>query len=85
MRTKVKAAPPEAALSRILVALERELVAASDEEVVAAAQDLGMNPLMPGSGAFAGIKYPARPQLADFFDLTQQADAIAHKKDSTDS
>ena len=50
----------------------QELLEASDEEIIAAATDLGMNPLMKGSAAFAGLKYPSRPQLADFFELFQR-------------
>jgi hypothetical protein len=70
MRSKVKAAAREVvALNRILQALEQELIEATDEEVIAAAKDLGMDPTMKGSGVFAGLKYPARPQLSDFFDL----------------
>jgi hypothetical protein len=34
---------------------------------MAAAADLGMNPAMRGSAAFAGLKYPANPRYADFF------------------
>ena len=71
MRTKVKQIPasPEARLTRLLEALERELIDASDEEILAAANDLGMNPKMKGSAAFAGLRYSARPQLSDFFEL----------------
>ena len=71
MRKNVKktATSPEARLTRVLEALERELIDASDEEILAAAMELGMNPKMKGSALFAGLKYPARPQLADFFDL----------------
>jgi hypothetical protein len=70
MRTKLKKVPasPEARLTRVLEALERELIDASDEEILAAATDLGMNPKMKGSSVFAGLKYPTRPQLADFFE-----------------
>jgi hypothetical protein len=46
---------PEAALTRILNALEQELLAASDEDILAAARDLGMNPAMKGSAAFWGV------------------------------
>jgi hypothetical protein len=55
MRTKVTAARPEVSLSRLLEALEQELIDASDEEIMAAAADLGMNPAMKGSAAFAGL------------------------------
>jgi hypothetical protein len=40
---------------RLLAALERELIEATDEEVLAAARELGMNPAMKGSAAFFGI------------------------------
>jgi hypothetical protein len=77
MRTKVKktSASPEAKLTRLLEALEQELLDASDEEIMAAAIELGMNPKMKGSAVFAGLKYPTRPQLADFFDLGLGANA----------
>jgi hypothetical protein len=68
MRTKVKAASPETVLERLITALEQELVEASDEEVLHAARDLGMNPEMPGSAAFLGLTVPATMQLSDFFD-----------------
>jgi len=40
---------------RLLAALERELIEATDEEILAAAKELGMNPAMKGSAAFFGI------------------------------
>jgi hypothetical protein len=60
----------ETALARILEALERELILASDEEVLDAARSLGMDPGMKkGSAAFAGLTYFAKPQLSDFFEF----------------
>jgi hypothetical protein len=53
----------------MLQALQQELLEASDEEIIQAANDLGMNPEMKGSAAFAGLKYPATPQLSDFFEF----------------
>ena len=47
---------PEQALERILAALEAGLVAATDAEIMEAAKDLGMNPAMKGSAAFADIR-----------------------------
>lgn len=67
MLTKMTAARPEMSLSRLLDAFEQELIDASDEEIMAAAADLGMNPAMRGSAAFAGVKYPTNPRYADFF------------------
>jgi len=40
---------------RLLAALERELIEATDEEILEAAGELGMNPAMKGSAAFFGI------------------------------
>jgi hypothetical protein len=77
MRTKVKktSASPEAKLTRVLEALEQELIDASDEEIIAAAMELGMNPKITGSALFEGLKYPARPQLSDFFEVSVGANA----------
>lgn len=40
---------------QLLAALEQELIAATDEEILEAAGDLGMNPAMKGSAAFFGV------------------------------
>jgi len=40
---------------RLLAALEQELIAATDEEILEAAHDLGMNPAMRGSAAFLDV------------------------------
>ena len=65
MRTKLTLTTPAAALGRILDHLDRELIEASDEEVLEAARDLGMNPLMKGSAAFLGLQCFS---FAEFFD-----------------
>jgi len=65
----LKATPVESPLARVLEALKQELIDASDEEISAAARELRMNLEMPESAAFAGLTYPARPQLSDFFEL----------------
>lgn len=52
-----RALRPVLSLERILVALERELLEATDEEILDAARELGMNPAMRGSSAFFGLKY----------------------------
>jgi hypothetical protein len=70
MRRTVKPAKsPSAAraFELVLVALERELVSATDEEIVEAARDLGMNLGMKGSAAFAGLKFPSKMALRDWF------------------
>jgi hypothetical protein len=69
MREKVTLSDPAAALIRLLDALADDLVEASDEEIMQAAKDLGMNPQMKGSAVFAGLKYRAKPRLSDFYDL----------------
>lgn len=45
---------------RLLAALERELIEATDEEILEAASDLGMNPAMKGSAAFFGVTIDMR-------------------------
>lgn len=40
---------------RLIIALERELIEATDEEILEAARDLRMNPEMRGSAAFIGL------------------------------
>jgi hypothetical protein len=74
MRTKVKLALPDVVLTRILEAFGQELIDASDEEIMQAAKDLGMNPHMKGSAAFLGLTSPAKPDVSDFFDVN----AIKH-------
>jgi hypothetical protein len=53
---------PEVGLERLIQCFEQELLAAPDEEFVAGARDLGMNPDMKGSAAFVGVK-SLSPQL----------------------
>jgi hypothetical protein len=54
--------PPtnERRLQRLFVALESELLQASDEEVRQAASDLGIKPDMKGSIAWMGILFPGK-------------------------
>jgi hypothetical protein len=67
MRTQMKRVFPQAALERLLAALERELIEATDEEILEAARDLGMKPQMKGSAAFLGLRHAIGPRFADFF------------------
>lgn len=48
---------------RLLIALERELIEATDEEILEAARDLRMNPEMRGSAAFIGLLHAPRSPL----------------------
>ena len=53
---RFKPGRPEQVLERILAALEAGLIAATDDEIMQAAKDLGMNPAMKGSAAFGDIR-----------------------------
>ena len=55
---------PDSTLERLLLALEDELLQATDAEVLAAAYELGMNPAMKGSAAFFGVTMLVRPMIA---------------------
>ena len=56
----MKTPDPERGLERLLAALECDLLDATDEEILAAARELGMNPAMKGSAAFFGVTRLAR-------------------------
>jgi hypothetical protein len=56
-----------AALERVIDALAEELIESTDDELLQAAADLGMDVTMRGSAAFVGLKYPMVWQFADFF------------------
>jgi hypothetical protein len=61
------------AFERLLIALERELVTATDDEVLEAARDLGMDPTLKGSSAFFGVTMSAWPTFAADFSECQDA------------
>ena len=63
----MRAMRPERGLERLLFALERDVMEASDAEILAAARELGMNPTMKGSAAFFGVTL-----LASFRGLPRQ-------------
>jgi hypothetical protein len=69
MRTKLTIKEPQAALDRLLDALARELTYVSEDEVLAAAKELGMNPMMRGSAAFLGLRIPPIADLADWAEF----------------
>ncbi|HXP65487.1 MAG TPA: hypothetical protein VN815_08440 [Steroidobacteraceae bacterium] len=69
MRTKLTIAHPQAALDRVLDSLARELTHVSDDEILEAARELGMNPLMKGSAAFLGLRIPPVAELADWSEF----------------
>jgi hypothetical protein len=51
---------PELGFERLLVALERDLLEAPDEEILAAADELGQKPGMKGSVALFGVTFAWR-------------------------
>ena len=73
MQNKMMSAPLEAALDRLLDGLARELADATDEEIVQAGEDLGMNVKMKGTAAFLGVLGPMPKRLSDIFDVTDPA------------
>lgn len=58
----MKTTRPELGLERLLAALERDLLDATEEEILAAARELGMNPTMKGSIALFGVTLLVRPR-----------------------
>jgi hypothetical protein len=58
-----KAEQIEERLDGLLDALEQDLTEATDEEILAAASDLGMNPTMKGSAAFFGVTVDLRAKV----------------------
>ena len=69
MHTKIARVRKVAALERVLEALGQELIESTDEELLRAAQDLGMDPKMRGSAAFLGLKYLAVSRPSEYFDV----------------
>jgi hypothetical protein len=67
-------------LTRILGALELELIDATDDEILEAAKDLGMDPRMKGSAAFLGLKFPMTWGPEDFFELARARAAAATER-----
>jgi hypothetical protein len=63
---------PDVGLEKLIHGLEQELLEAADEEFVAGAHDLGMNPDMKGSAAFIGVKNLS-PQVLRALRLAYQA------------
>ena len=52
---------PELGLERVLAALERDLLDATDQEIREGANDLGMNPTLKGSAALFGVTFAIKP------------------------
>lgn len=59
----------ERRIERVLIALEREVLQASDAEVRRAARDVGIDPDMKGSIAWVGITFPAKIRVEEVFDI----------------
>jgi hypothetical protein len=75
MRSKLTLTSPAAALARILDRLDRELIDASDEDIMEAARDLGMNPMMKGSAAFLGLQAFSLAEFAAVHPLVSEREA----------
>ncbi|MHB1869860.1 MAG: hypothetical protein ACYCT1_03260 [Steroidobacteraceae bacterium] len=61
----MKAIRPDRGLERLLLALEPELLSATDQEILAAAAQLGMNPTMQGSSAWFGVTFALQRRTAE--------------------
>jgi hypothetical protein len=51
----MKTTRADVAFEEMLTLLERDLLEATDEDILAAAKELGMDPAMKGSAAFFGV------------------------------
>ncbi len=71
---------PELALERLLLAIEHELLAASDHDVEVAARELGIKPEMKGSIALVGIIHFAWPRAASQLRATCGPEAPATRR-----
>ena len=80
----MKTMNPERRLERLLVALEHDLLEATDEEILAAAKELGMNPAMKGSAAFFGVTRLARVPSMPGKNLRGKQGSIARRRASKD-
>jgi len=82
VRTKLARLKHVAGLERVLEALGEVLIESTDEELLAAARELGMDPAMRGSAAFIGLKYPVLPRGADFFAPPAQRPSLSQRAES---
>ncbi|MGB6487584.1 MAG: hypothetical protein WBE91_11930 [Steroidobacteraceae bacterium] len=74
-----KAEQLEERLDGLLDALEQELTEATDEEILAAASDLGMNPAMKGSAAFFGVTVDLRTKTQQGY-LSPSSDTLGTRR-----
>ena len=56
----MKTTRPELGFERLLVALDRDLLDATDEEILGVVDELGMKPTMKGSMALLGVTFAVR-------------------------
>jgi len=70
-------------LEGLLDALEQELLEATDEEILAAASDLGMNPGMKGSAAFFGVTVDLRAKSERSYP-SQSSDSLPGRRGMKD-
>lgn len=69
MPRRLTATSHDQRLDRVLCALEREILEATDEEVRQAAADLGIDPDMKGSIAWVGVFLAAKWRPEEIFDV----------------
>jgi hypothetical protein len=81
----MKTKRPELALERILLAVERDLLDATDEEILTAAKELGMNPTMKGSAAFFGVTVLARPRSESKDTAKRNVSPLARRRPKGDA
>ena len=75
---------PDVGLERLIHGLEQELLEAADEEFMAGAHDLGMNPETKGSAAFVGVK-DFSPQLLSALRRAYQEHRVRPPSDDADA
>jgi hypothetical protein len=70
----MKNVPPYVRLERVLDGFSEDLVGATDEEILAAAESLEMKALMKGSAAFFGLKSLYTPYRAGLFGDAEESE-----------
>ncbi|HEX4050218.1 MAG TPA: hypothetical protein VHY19_05005 [Steroidobacteraceae bacterium] len=79
----MKTTRPELGIERVLVALERDLLDATDEEISAVASELGIKPGMKGSIALFGVTRAVRLNQGD--NSTKHSSATKERGSKTGS
>jgi len=75
---------PVRGLERLLLALERDVIDVGDEEIMAAARELGMNPAMKGSAAFFGVTIVTRFEVFPRKTTRRKRPVVARRRQPKD-